>query len=284
MRRAAADAMEGLEGAQAGFSAGGDDAEPAPSRSGRWRAIEPGEERMPASRPPRVPVLSMSAPATLPTALPRPATVRTPSALARDVRLDAGTGGAAAHEPATLVVRVERAWFARAGAVRALAPEQDGFVSVAVQRHARGRDIDEPLGGAGSPIVRLEGTGVVVLGSSSADRSMTAVRLAEELLYVREDRLIGFDGALRFENGRLPAADGDPTAIVQIGGAGLVVFESRSVGSLDVATGRPVLARAQDVIGWIGRLLPQPIASRDAPGGAHGFVTFNGDGVLLIDG
>jgi len=113
---------------------------------------------------------------------------------------------------------------------------------------------------------------------------LIAVQLGEEFLYVREDHLLGFDSGVRHENGRLATSAVDAVAMVQLSGKGAVVFEARhSVRTLDVARERPLTVRAEDVIGWTGRLLAQPLAAEQAPGSLPGFVGFSGDGTVLLD-
>jgi hypothetical protein len=53
--------------------------------------------------------------------------------------------------------------------------------------------------------------------------------------------------------------------------------------SIGVRAERRVVVRGEDVLGWTGRLMPQPSAPEDAPVSAVGFVAFSGDGALLLD-
>ncbi len=53
--------------------------------------------------------------------------------------------------------------------------------------------------------------------------------------------------------------------------------------SLAVRAERRLVVRGEDVLGWTGRLLPQPAGPEDAPASASGFVAFSGDGSLLLD-
>jgi uncharacterized protein (AIM24 family) len=72
--------------------------------------------------------------------------------------------------------------------------------------------------------------------------------------------------------------------MVQLSGKGAVVFEVRQgLRALEVAPERPLTVRAEDVIGWTGRLLAQPLGGEQAPGSMPGFVGFSGDGTVLLD-
>ncbi len=42
------------------------------------------------------------------------------------------------------------------------------------------------------------------------------------------------------------------------------------------------LLRVDDVIGWSGRMLGQPVPSEQAPGNTHGFIGFVGDGAVFV--
>jgi hypothetical protein len=165
--------------------------------------------------------------------------------------------------------------------VRALMPESGNFKSSPIHRRARGRDLDEPLGGMRAPLSLIEGVGAVVL--SAAPRLLVSL-LDREFLYVREDRLIAFDTSLRHESGRLSIGSVEHVPMVQLSGEGLAALRaSPALYAVEVGKERGTLLRGADVVGWIGRLLPQPVAPANAPGSASGFVVFGGDGAVFLD-
>jgi len=301
LRAAAADAVQELDGEEppGPFSAvEASEGASAPSRAGRWRATEPGEELVPPpSRPmrqaslvgrfgPAVPALSSSI-APGPEPEPTAAAYAPPvpiSALAEQGLLDAPDGlRVALRTDGLLLVRVEDGFTARVDAVRAIVPAGQPLKSSLVRRRARGRELEEPLGGLGAPLVSFEGKGSLVMRTSEP-RRVIAVQLGDEFLYVREDHLLGFDAGVRHENGRLATGAVDAVAMVQLSGKGAVVFETRhGVRALEVARDRPLTVRAEDIIGWTGRLLAQPLPADQAPGSLPGFVGFSGDGAVLLD-
>lgn len=296
VRAAAADAVQEIEGeidpspfrpAEAGRSSG----------SGRWRAVELGEERLPPPARPYAPVAGRLGPAIpavsesmAPTSV-SPATPHAPLTAGALVAASAlatyASPGVAVEPDGTAVVAVDGSFAVRIEALRALSAREQPFKSQNLGRRSRGRELDEPLGGVSTPLVLLEGKGTLVVRQRTAretPRRLVAVWLEGEFLYVREDALVGFDGALRYESGRLAVGSSRQASMVQLSGRGAVLVEPRaSLRSIPVSTEHAVMVRGDDVIGWTGRLLPQLVGPEGAPASAAGFVTFAGDGALLLD-
>jgi hypothetical protein len=114
--------------------------------------------------------------------------------------------------------------------------------------------------------------------------TLRVVKLGQEFFYVRESHLVGFDGSLRHESGRIATGGSEHAAVVQLSGEGALLFRAGpGLSSIEVSSDTPAVVRGQDVVGWTGRLLGQPLRTAEAPGALGGFVTFNGDGVLFID-
>lgn len=279
VRRVAEDAVQELEDDERPFSVA---REQAAVRSGRWRAVEPGQEPVLASghaaAPPSAPHLDSVAP-------PRAVTLRpvaSPSALVQTAELPSSVRAGMLASERLLLVRVDPAFAARSDAVRALIPDRQPFETSIVQRRARGSDLAEPFG-ALHPLVRFEGAGHLLL-STRRDHLPVAVELSGEFLYLREERVLGFQNGARFENGRLPSSEGDHVAMVQLSGRGVVTFEVQGLlGALVVNAPRSVVVNSREVVGWTGRLLPQVLSPSEAPAAAHGYVTFNGNGAVLLE-
>jgi uncharacterized protein (AIM24 family) len=129
----------------------------------------------------------------------------------------------------------------------------------------------------------LEGSGLITL-NASLGRQITTLELSGEFVYFREAVVIGFDGSVRYENGRLPGSGGDPVPMVQFSGQGMVLVQSeRPPASVVVSAERPLIARAERVIGWTGRLLAHAVEPDASPTHAAGFVSFGGEGAVLVD-
>jgi Flp pilus assembly protein TadD/uncharacterized protein (AIM24 family) len=312
VRLAAADAVQELE-THAPFVPAPEEArELEPVRSRRWRAVEPGEEvvpavprtppaqnRMPLTATPVFGVPVVSEPMELPPASRRPTVEPPPPAPAPSADVP-GSPSALVAEVAvgvpdsrerlvlrgsTAVVRIEVGFAIRNDALRAVQPDAAGFARSALRRKTRGRATDEPFGGPATPWTLLEGTGTAVL-AAVAGRTVAALELGGEFVFLREARLIGFDSSARYENGRLPAPAQEPApiVIVQLSGRGLVLVESeRPLRALVATAERRVIVRSESVAGWTGRMLAQPLMAEDSPTNAHGFVSFSGEGAVLLD-
>ncbi|MEI9940245.1 MAG: tetratricopeptide repeat protein [Pseudomonadota bacterium] len=289
VRAAAADAVQELETDEPGFSRANTEAEMGPmSRAGRWRAVEPGED-VPSARTRRSSLPGRFGPAV--PAIPEPVE------LSRSSLLPAVSGGAAPSiraqvegpEPVvaasrrSALIEVTATWAVRGDAVRGLLAHSAAFTNTPLLRRMRGRDLNEPLGGAGSPWVLLSGAGQILVGAAP-ERELSALELSGTFVYVRETCLVGYAGTAQHENGRLPSGGGEPVSMVQITGRGTVLIESRKPPRvLEVTENQKLAVRADDVVGWIGRLLGHPLDLESAPLKAPGFVAFSGSGSVLVD-
>jgi Flp pilus assembly protein TadD len=297
VRLAAADAVQEFDGIH---SDGGEpfaretDQPSDVSRSGRWRAVELAQELVP---PPSRPVTSLKGRlgAAVPSIPPPPelfthsrmplaaTPADDPTTLARKfLVLFPETPGIAGTDDGQVVATSETTFHVRLTRVRAFLPKQNDLGAHPIWRRARGRDLDEPLGGTAAPFVALEGAGCFVL-APEAGLELVAVQLTHEFLYICENFLVAFEAGVRHENGRLPNTDGEPTRLVQLSGQGGVVFETRpSLRALEVSAERPLLVRGRDVVGWTGRLLTQPLAVDEAPARSSGLLRFSGDGAVFL--
>ncbi|WP_438029345.1 tetratricopeptide repeat protein [Sorangium sp. So ce233] len=189
----------------------------------------------------------------------------------------------ARHATGVVLVQAAKGFVARLDGLRTMSVHS-GTATHVLKRQARGRIFDEPLGGPSTPFVEIGGRCELVLGAPEG-RRLHAVALGEEPIYLREDVLIGFELPIGYENGRLPAGDGEAVAMVQLRGRGHVVLSvPERAAALEITPSRPTSTRATAVLGWMGRLLPRTLPATEAPGGMQGFVTFGGEGMVLVDG
>ena len=181
------------------------------------------------------------------------------------------------------LIEVTESWAVRSDAVRGLLAHGAAFTNTPLTRRMRGRELPEPLGGPGSPWVQLNGVGQILVGAAP-ERELSALELSDTFVYVRESCLVAFAGSARHENGRLPSGGGEPISMVQISGRGTVLIESRKPPRvLEVTENQKLAVRADDVVGWIGRLLGHPLDLESAPLKTPGFVAFSGSGSVLVD-
>ncbi|WP_437784769.1 tetratricopeptide repeat protein [Sorangium sp. So ce1097] len=270
------------------FSVRGSLAPEEPSATGRFSVAVPatGEAALASrkaaarssSRPPAAP--ATPPPATAPLAQP-PETLL---GLVRERLLIFPREVAVArHATGVVLVQAAKGFVARLDGLRTMSVHP-GTATHVLKRQARGRIFDEPLGGPSTPFVEIGGRCELVLGAPEG-RRLHAVTLGEEPIYLREDVLIGFELPIGYENGRLPAGDGESVAMVQLRGRGHAVLSvPERAAALEVTPSRPTSVRATSVLGWMGRLLPRTLPPADAPGGMQGFVTFGGEGMVLVDG
>ena len=306
VRRAAAEAVAELDGPDAEpFVRAELDPANVSLRAGRWRAHEPGEDPIPSAQPlPRVTAPVHAAPTTpvgasaenaallnlqLPSVLQGLHSARGAASVAPlsipELLIQHGlqlpnAGAARTREGLVLLVLQDQA-AVRSDRLRATTHEGDPLRVGPLMRRARGKDTEEHFG-SGSWI-SVSGRGLLVLESTS-DNELLLLKLAGEFVYLRERRLVAFESSLRYENGRLPASDPGPVPMVQMSGEGHVVCEvSSGFGTLAVSAGRQATVRAASVLGWTGRLLGQALSAERALQLGSGFVTFSGEGAVLVD-
>jgi hypothetical protein len=159
-----------------------------------------------------------------------------------------------------------------------------------LHRRAGDADTNEVLGGLGSPVVRISGQAECVLGAR-AGHQIALMALDENVAFVREDRLLGFEMQLAYESAKLPLEHPDERArpgaegapIVQLRGRGVVALELRGrLASLPHPAGLPLLVRREWIVGWLGQLVAHSLPPAEAPGGQRGLVAFSGIGTVLV--
>ncbi len=152
--------------------------------------------------------------------------------------------------------------------------------------HRRNRDAEtgEVLGGLGSPFVRVAGAAQLVLGARP-NHQLALLSVDENLAFVREELLAGFELALQYENGRVPLeyGGGDEALVVQLRGSGTFVLEvPGELATLPSGSERPLIARREWIVGWFGRLVTRALSSTESPGGHRGLIGFWGEGMVLV--
>jgi uncharacterized protein (AIM24 family) len=141
-------------------------------------------------------------------------------------------------------------------------------------RRVRGRASSEWLGPALRPFFRLRGPGDVWVAGTS--NRWAAVTLDHDILYVREDRVLAFDGSVSWEAGRIP---GDGLRLLQFRGSGQVVLQlSGMPAAIRVTPDAPARVARQALFGWVGRIVAHR-ARREGPLQ----ISCEGEGVMLLE-
>ena len=144
-------------------------------------------------------------------------------------------------------------------------------------RRAQGRVSSEPMGReGGAPFFRLSGGGEIWIAGAT-DRWLP-LRLADDVLYVREDRVLAFEGSLTWEAGGVPNTG---LRMLQFRGSGTVALELPSDAiAIKVTDEKPTLISAARLYGWVGRLVPH---GARMPGAAPFQLGCQGEGVVLLE-
>lgn len=249
--------------------------------------------RMPAVRVPAVGPVDMgtydpNAPNSKRTLPPppvmRPATVPPPPAAqltGESIVSFPASGSVVVHPSGVALVRTAPAT-GFAARLEALRVSSNALTMKLLERHVKGKPTGESFGGVGSPLVHATGEGQLVL-APRAGRKLSSFTLEDDMCFVREEVLLGFDGELVFENGRLATGEGEFVAVVQLRGKGAVLLEAiGEILTLEVQGNRSLSVRREVVLGWFGRLVPRALAPSEAPCGQRGLVSFAGEGRVLV--
>lgn len=194
------------------------------------------------------------------------------------------TGSVVVHPSGVALVRTapDTGFAARLEALRV---SSNALTMRLLERHVKGKPTGESFGGVGSPLVHATGDGQLVL-APRAGRKLSSFTLepgTHDMCFVREEVLLGFDGQLAFENGRLATGEGEFVAVVQLRGKGAVLLEAiGEILTLEVQGNRGLSVRREVVLGWFGRLVPRALAPSEAPCGQRGLVSFAGEGRVLV--
>jgi uncharacterized protein (AIM24 family) len=142
-------------------------------------------------------------------------------------------------------------------------------------RRTQGRRIKEPLGGREGRYFTLKGKGDVWVAGASGH--WLPVALVDDVLYVREDRVLAFDGAVSWEAGTLPGAG----PMLQFRGRGTVALAlDVNPMAIKVTEERPTLLASARLVGWVGRLVPH---GARIDGSAPFQLSCQGEGVVLLE-
>jgi hypothetical protein len=191
---------------------------------------------------------------------------------------------------ALLVKTSEENAQAFAGKLEALRVVSGTASTRVLHRRVNDSDTSEVLGGIGSPIVRMAGKAHLLLGTRPG-RRIALLTLTDELLFVREERLFGFELRLAYENGKVAFEHPDERTrtsnegipAVQLRGTGAVALElGGPMASIASRPGPPLLVRREWIVGWVGRLVIRALPPAEAPGGQRGLVGFAGEGTVLV--
>ncbi len=130
----------------------------------------------------------------------------------------------------------------------------------------RGKATDKSFGDGARRMLRASGEGRFVI--SREGRQFTALELADEPAYFREEALFAFEQSILFENGRVPAKTGNDLHLVHLRGKGrLLLVTQGAPQSVDVRRGEALRIPMDQLVGWHGPLIQPRLVPivEDAP-------------------
>jgi tetratricopeptide (TPR) repeat protein len=239
------------------------DEEPTPPASPAGAAEPPGDAPAPPtpSGPPRLPAFTT---ARLVGPTPR-------------ARFSVGRGLLTVQVSRDALVRAQ-GLLAALGAVR-LVPEMKRF---------RGQATQKPYGDGPRRMLRASGEGALLY--RAPEGRLSALEMAGEAAYFREEAVFAFEDAVSFDNGRVASRLGPDLNLVHLRGDGEVLLVTLGeILAVQVSRDAPARVPEAALVGWTGALTPRiaPLAERaDAadvgPGDAL-VVELSGDGRVLVD-
>lgn len=147
----------------------------------------------------------------------------------------------------------------------------------------RGKPTEKSFGEGLHRMLRASGEGRYVI--ASAGRSFTALELADEPAYFREEALFAFEDTLVFENGRVPGRIGGDLHLVHLRGQGRLLLTSLgSIRSVDVRAGEPLRIPMDQLVGWHGPQLQPRLVNLVEEAPEMGVaLELSGEGRALVD-
>ena len=156
-----------------------------------------------------------------------------------------------------------------------------GALSVQLaQQRVRGRYESRALGDRGGDFLRYEGRGELWLAPCRAQTRLLALMLEDDILFIRQSRVVAFDQDVAWEVGRLP---GDALVLIALRGSGRAVLDigEERFRAFRVPDSRPLWVERDRLLGWVGRVVAQavkPVGQRQR----GCLVACEGEGVLLV--
>ena len=114
--------------------------------------------------------------------------------------------------------------------------------------------------------------------AGAADRWLP-LRLADDVLYVREDRVLAFEGVAGLGGGRRPEHGAAHAAVPRARHGGAASCRRDAI-AIKVTDETPTLLSAARLFGWVGRLVPH---GARMPGAAPFQLGCQGEGVVLLE-
>ncbi len=146
----------------------------------------------------------------------------------------------------------------------------------------RGRATDKPFGERANRMYAVSGEGVLMFRASG--RRFTALDLAGEAGYFREEVVFGLEEAVVFENGRVPSQISAELNLVHLRGRGrFLLVTAGEPAAVDVSPDAPARIPLDALVGWVGNLTPRVTALSEGDDAGPVAVELTGEGRVLAD-
>jgi uncharacterized protein (AIM24 family) len=158
-----------------------------------------------------------------------------------------------------------------------------GRIAVAGEmKRFRGRATENAFGDGPTRMHRASGEGTLFF--RAAGRRFTALELAGDAAYFREEAVFAFEEGVAFENGRVPSQVSAELNLVHLRGRGgfLLVTDGDPV-AIDVGPSAPLRLPLAALVGWTGALTPRLTEPVDEGDAAPVGVELSGEGRVLAD-
>jgi hypothetical protein len=149
-------------------------------------------------------------------------------------------------------------------------------------RRSRGHQTDERFDHGGSPVHVVSGVGYLI-AVPRKHHVFSAVTLDDDIVYLREDLVFGFEATLRWESGNVPGLRGKLPVVQFRGDGALTIRTQRPLVRVKLPASGVVFVDADRLAGWIGRVIPRAVAP--PVGGPMGStcIECTGEGIVLIE-
>ena len=145
-------------------------------------------------------------------------------------------------------------------------------------RRIRGQQSDEIFGIGQEKLFLVTGQGYMV--ASARGEVFTALRLEDDIVYLREEYVFAFEPGLRWENGRVP---GTNFHVAQFRGHGcLAIRTPKELLSVRLTSERVMYVESGVIAGWIGKVVPRFVKPAAGGDSSTSFIECSGEGVVLM--
>ncbi len=153
-------------------------------------------------------------------------------------------------------------------------------------RRAQGRATTSPFGSPHRPLFIVSGGGYLIAAPRGG--VFSALRLRDDVVYIREELVYAFEERLQWENseigvGGTPSEPGGLAIVRQRGDGFLAIRTEREPLTVKLGAGKISYVDASVLAGWIGDVSTRLVAPAAGGAASTAFVECSGEGVILVE-